>query len=125
MSKTLTDAKRKAIQKYDAVNTKQYHLKLNVKTDADIIERLSGQTNVQGYLKDVIRAEMASDVKTRLREVYDREQMWLFLCWLARFCRHIDNGDQWLTDEENFDFFKKKMSQQFGWKTDGMTLESY
>ena len=68
MSKTLTDAKRKAIQKYDAVNTKQYHLKLNVKTDADIIERLSCQTNVQGYLKDLIREDIAEQLARGMRE---------------------------------------------------------
>lgn len=40
------------------------------------------------------------------------------LSWLGKFCRHIDNGDAWLTDEENIAFFKKKMKQQFGWDTD-------
>ena len=37
------------------------------------------------------------------------------LSWLGKFCRHIDNGDAWLTDEENIAFFKEKMKQQFGW----------
>ena len=40
------------------------------------------------------------------------------LSWLGKFCRHIDNGDAWLTDEENIAFFKEKMKQQFGWDTD-------
>ena len=40
------------------------------------------------------------------------------LSWLGKFCRHIDNGDTWLTDEENLAFFKEKMKQQFGWDTD-------
>lgn len=40
------------------------------------------------------------------------------LSWLGKFCRHIDNGDTWLTDEENTAFFKEKMKQQFGWDTD-------
>ena len=40
------------------------------------------------------------------------------LSWLGKFCRHIDNGDAWLTDEENIAFFKEKMKQQFGWNTD-------
>ena len=43
--------------------------------------------------------------------------------WLARFCRHIDNGDEWLDDEHNLAFFKAKMKQQFGWETDGITLD--
>ena len=40
------------------------------------------------------------------------------LSWLGKFCRHIDNGDAWLTDEENIAFFKEKIKQQFGWDTD-------
>ena len=39
------------------------------------------------------------------------------LSWLSKFCRHIDNGDKWLTDEENLEFFREKMKQQFGWDT--------
>lgn len=62
MSKQLTDAKRRAIQKYDSANTKQIHLKLNIKTDADIIERLSGMNSIQGYIKDLIRADIAEQI---------------------------------------------------------------
>lgn len=58
MSKELTDAKRRAIQKYDTKNTKQIHLKLNLNTDADILEQLERVDNVQGYIKDLIRKDM-------------------------------------------------------------------
>ena len=58
MSKELTEAKRRAIQKYDASHTRQIHLKLNMKTDADILEHLDQQENVQGYIKDLIREDM-------------------------------------------------------------------
>ena len=61
MGKKLTDAKRKAIQKYDAANTKQVHLKLNLKTDADILEHLEKQESVQGYIKHLIREDMNKD----------------------------------------------------------------
>ena len=67
MSKDLTDAKRRAIQKYDAANTKQIHLKLNIKTDADILVQLAKQASVQGYIKDLIREDIAwseHEVKT-------------------------------------------------------------
>ena len=67
MSKDLTDAKRRAIQKYDAANTKQIHLKLNIKTDADILAQLEKQASVQGYIKDLIREDIAwseHEVKT-------------------------------------------------------------
>ena len=50
-----TDAQRRAVRKYDAENTKQFHLKLNKKTDADIIELLGKQKSVQSFLKQLIR----------------------------------------------------------------------
>lgn len=58
MSKDLTDAKRAAIQRYDAANTKQIHLKLNLKTDANILEHLKKQKNIQGYIKELILRDM-------------------------------------------------------------------
>ena len=53
-----TEALKRAIKKYDAANTKQIHLKLNIKTDADIIKCLDGMKNVQGYIKSLIREDM-------------------------------------------------------------------
>lgn len=50
-----TDAQRRAVRKYDAENTKQFHLKLNKKTDADIIDLLGKQKSVQSFLKQLIR----------------------------------------------------------------------
>lgn len=58
MSKKLTDAKREAIKRYDAANTKQIHLKLNRNTDAELIAWLESKGNVQGYIKDLIRYDM-------------------------------------------------------------------
>lgn len=58
MSRHLTDAKRKAIRKYDAANTRQIHLKLNLNTDAQMIAWLDQKENVQGYIKDLIRSDM-------------------------------------------------------------------
>lgn len=62
------------------------------------------------------KAFCANDAITMLKE-QDEEHRRL-LSWLGKFCRHIDNGDAWLTDEENIAFFKEKMKQQFGWDTD-------
>lgn len=45
-------------QKYDAANTTQVKLKLNLGTDADIIEFLNKSTNKQGTIKQLIRAEI-------------------------------------------------------------------
>ena len=57
------------------------------------------------------------DERDALLKEQDEEHRRL-LSWLGKFCRHIDNGDAWLTDEENIAFFKEKMKQQFGWDTD-------
>ena len=58
MGKKLTEAKREAIKRYDAKNTKQIHLKLNRNTDAELIRWLEDQENVQGYIKSLIKRDM-------------------------------------------------------------------
>ena len=50
--------KNKASMKYDAVNTKRVYIKLNKKTDADILEWLDKVGNKQGYIKELIRKEI-------------------------------------------------------------------
>ena len=40
-----------AQKKYDAENTIQIKLKLNMKTDADIVAKLDNVWNKQGYIK--------------------------------------------------------------------------
>lgn len=47
--------------KYDKDNTKQYRLKLNISSDRDIIDRLAAVDNKQGYIKRLIREDMARD----------------------------------------------------------------
>ena len=49
--------------RYDAKNTRQIRLKLNLKTDQDILEHLSKQDNMQGYIKSLIREDMQGDSK--------------------------------------------------------------
>lgn len=44
--------------RYQATHTRQIPLKLNLKTDADIIRRLDEVENRQGYIKELIRADM-------------------------------------------------------------------
>lgn len=53
-----TDAIRRAVKKYDAKNTVQFHLKLNRRKDAEIIEYLQQSGNVQGYIKELITADL-------------------------------------------------------------------
>ena len=62
------------------------------------------------------------DKAIELLKAWEEEQNRL-VTWLAKFNRHIDNGDKWLPDDENLEFYKKKMSQQFGWDTDKIELD--
>jgi hypothetical protein len=54
-----TEAQKRANRKYDKANTRQVVLKLNKRTDADVLERLDACGNKQGYIKALIRADMA------------------------------------------------------------------
>lgn len=54
----MKESTKRAITKYDAANTVQLKLKLNKKTDADILARLEKSGNKQGYIKELIRADM-------------------------------------------------------------------
>ena len=54
-----TKAQIRAVAKYDKQNTKKIMLKLNTKTDADILKRLDSLPNKQGYIKELIRKDMA------------------------------------------------------------------
>lgn len=53
-----TEAQIKAQAKYDAANTKQVHLKLNRRTDWDVLEKLDSVPSKQGYIKKLIRADL-------------------------------------------------------------------
>ena len=50
-----------ATAEYDRENTRLINLKLNHKTDADIIRRLEAQENIQGYLKQLIRKDIENE----------------------------------------------------------------
>lgn len=47
-----------ATREYDEANTTRINLKLNNKTDTDIIEKLSQVDNVQGFIKALIRNDL-------------------------------------------------------------------
>lgn len=68
-------ALKDAVARYDATHTKQIHLKLNLATDADILNRLDEVGNKQGYIKELIRKDL--------------EKCWctsLFLCFSCVGC---------------------------------------
>lgn len=58
MSKLLNDGMTPQ-ERYDKANCRGVYLKLNVKTDADILARLESVENRQGYIKGLIRADIA------------------------------------------------------------------
>lgn len=64
-----SDARKRAVSKYDASHTKQIKLKLNLETDKDILERLDEVENKQGYIKALIR----SDIKRDVLRIVDKE----------------------------------------------------
>ena len=53
-----SEAQKRAVKKYDATNTKSFLLKLNKKTNADIIAHLEQHPNKLAYLKNLIRDDM-------------------------------------------------------------------
>lgn len=56
-----TEAQKRAQKRYDEANKDKFrmiHLKLNRETDADIIEKLEQSENIQGYIKELIRADI-------------------------------------------------------------------
>lgn len=56
-----TEAQLRAQAKYDAKATVQVKMKLNLKTDTDIIQRLedvAGTEGKQGYIKRLIRQDI-------------------------------------------------------------------
>lgn len=53
-----TEAQIKAQKRYDAKHTRQLHLKLNRRTDWDVLEKLDSVPSKQGYIKALIRADL-------------------------------------------------------------------
>lgn len=53
-----TEAQLRAQRRYDAKNTRQVHIKLNLRTDKDVLERLDGVPSKQGYIKGLIRRDI-------------------------------------------------------------------
>ena len=54
----VTEAKKAAKAKYDAKTAKYISLKLNKNTDAELISRLEKDTNIQSYIKRLIREDI-------------------------------------------------------------------
>ena len=55
----ISEAQKRAAAKYDREKTKQYKFKMNMNTDADVLAKLDTVPNKQGYIKQLIRADIA------------------------------------------------------------------
>lgn len=56
--------------KYDSTHCKYYSLKMNLENDADVIARLAEVESMQGYIKQLIRDDIA---RTRTGSTSDSE----------------------------------------------------
>ena len=54
----MLESRKRANAKYDKTHTRLITLKLNKKTDADILNMLDRCGNKQGYIKNLIRNDM-------------------------------------------------------------------
>ena len=57
----MTEAQKRAQKKYDEAHRKDFriiNLILNREADADIIAKLEASGNIQGYIKNLIRADI-------------------------------------------------------------------
>lgn len=54
-------AKNRSKDRYDKENTRQVKLKLNLRSDADILEKLEAEPSMQGYIKRLIREDIAKN----------------------------------------------------------------
>ena len=59
MANKSTESQIRASVKYNKENTVQISLKLNRSTDADLIDNLNRVANKQGYIKELIRRDIA------------------------------------------------------------------
>lgn len=52
------EARRRAEKKYQAENTKLLQIRLNFRTDQDILDKLSTEESMSGYVKKLIRDDI-------------------------------------------------------------------
>lgn len=64
----VSEAHKRASIKYDKENMRQIKFNLSLKYDQDIIARLDAQKNKQGYIKALIRADIARANSDKMKE---------------------------------------------------------
>ena len=63
----MTEAQKKASAKYQKNNTKMFTIKLNYNNDANLICYLESQSNIQGFIKQVLNEKLDEVTKEALR----------------------------------------------------------
>ena len=58
---SIAERKERPQDRFDKANSKRYVIKVMTRTEADIIERLESQGNKAGYIKRLIREDIAKD----------------------------------------------------------------
>lgn len=53
-----------AVKKYDRVHARSITMKFNKKYDADVLDKLDNVNNKQGYVKQLIRDDLAKEAET-------------------------------------------------------------
>ena len=48
-------------RKWDAENTKRFSFQVMKKTEADVLQKLESVDNISGYIKDLIRKDIARE----------------------------------------------------------------
>ena len=56
---TIADRKLTPQERYDAKNVRRYVLKVVIPTEPDILEKLEAEPNKNGYIKRLIREDIA------------------------------------------------------------------
>lgn len=59
--KKIEDGYKTPQDRYRAQNIKRMEIKLDIKTDGDILAQLEGIANKQGYIKSLIRQDIKKD----------------------------------------------------------------
>ena len=72
---------------YDRENTRRINLKLNNNTDADIINKLESTENIQGYIKQLIRA----DIKEEGNKMSNTKKWWIVDNEMTARCEIYDS----------------------------------
>lgn len=54
-----TEAQKRATAKYQAKNTRMFTIRLNYNTDQDIIDKMEQVESMSGYIKKLIRQDIA------------------------------------------------------------------